>query len=120
LVELEKRGHRTEFYRSKSWDEFSGNDAVSMNIIVTVCDNAAGEVCPIWPGHPLTVHWPAPDPAHVEPLEARQQAFAEVYDLCPYRGFGWIPRGRLVRQNPFAIYCENYGIKKPPPERRFS
>jgi len=85
LLELEKRGHRTDLYRSKKWDEFAGNDALVMDIIVTVCDNAAGEVCPIWPGHPLTVHWPAPDPAHVEPLEVRQAAFSKVYDLCRAR-----------------------------------
>lgn len=56
-----------------------------MDIIITVCDNAAGEVCPIWPGHPLTVHWHAPDPAHIEPLAARQQAFSDTYELCRAR-----------------------------------
>lgn len=82
LAELEKRGHRTEFYRSKSWDEFAQDGAPEMHIVVTVCDNAAGEVCPVFPGGHIRVHWPAPDPAHVEPLQARQKAFADVYDLC--------------------------------------
>jgi arsenate reductase len=87
LKELSKRGHRTDLYRSKSWDEFT--DGVEMDIVVTVCDNAANEVCPVFPakkngGH-VKVHWPAPDPAHVEPLEARQKAFSEVYDLCRAR-----------------------------------
>jgi len=85
LKELQNRGHRTDLYRSKKWDEFAQADAPQMDIIVTVCDNAAGETCPIWPGHPLTVHWPAADPAHVEPLEARQTAFRETYALCRAR-----------------------------------
>jgi arsenate reductase len=85
LAELKARGHRTEMYRSKSWDEFSGKSAPQMDIIVTVCDNAANEVCPFFPGKGLRVHWPAPDPAHVEPKEARQKAFSEVYDLCRAR-----------------------------------
>ena len=84
LIELEKRGHQTEFYRSKSWDEFESSD-VQMDIVVTVCDNAANEVCPVFPGRHITVHWPAPDPAHVEPLSARQQAFSDVYDMCRAR-----------------------------------
>ena len=81
LAELRKRGHHTALYRSKSWDEFTSLD-VHMDIVVTVCDNAANEVCPVFPGQHMTVHWPAEDPAHVEPLEARQKAFSEVYDLC--------------------------------------
>lgn len=84
LAELKIRGHRTDLYRSKSWDEFESMD-VHMDIVVTVCDNAANEVCPVFPGKHITVHWPAEDPAHVEPLEARQKAFSEVYDLCRAR-----------------------------------
>lgn len=84
LIELEARGHKTEMYRSKSWDEFAEIEA-QMDIVVTVCDNAANEVCPVFPGRHITVHWPAPDPAHVEPLAARQQAFSDIYDLCRAR-----------------------------------
>jgi len=80
LVELEKRGHKTETYRSKSWDEFTEMD-MEMDIVITVCGNAANEVCPVFPGRHIKAHWPAEDPAHVEPLEARQKAFEEVYDL---------------------------------------
>ncbi len=84
LAELRKRGHHTALYRSKSWDEFTSLD-VEMDIVVTVCDNAANEVCPVFPGEHISVHWPAEDPAHVEPLPARQKAFSEVYDLCRAR-----------------------------------
>lgn len=89
LAELVRRGHDVSAYRSKSWDEFAAEDAPVMDIIVTVCGNAAGEICPIWPRKgrkkQITVHWPADDPAHIEPLAARQQAFKEVYNLCRLR-----------------------------------
>ena len=84
LIELQRRGHRTDLYRSKSWDEFVGLET-HMDIVVTVCSNAANEVCPVFPGKHITVHWPAEDPAHVEPLAARQKAFSDVYDLCRAR-----------------------------------
>lgn len=82
---LAKRGHEADAFRSKSWDEFASDDAPQMDIIITVCDNAAGEICPIWPGHPLSAHWPAPDPAHITPVTACREAFADVYDLCKRR-----------------------------------
>lgn len=85
LKHLISKGHNVDAYSSKSWDVFAGEQAPKMDIIITVCDNAAGEVCPIWPGHPMSAHWPAPDPAHVEPLAARQTMFADVYKLCKAR-----------------------------------
>lgn len=85
LIELQKRGHVTNQYSSKSWDVFSEVGAPEMDIVVTVCDNAANEVCPVFFGPGLKVHWPAPDPAHIEPLEVRQKAFSDVYDLCRAR-----------------------------------
>lgn len=65
IRQLQSAGLSTEGLRSKSWDEFSQSDAPVLNFIFTVCDNAAKEVCPVWPGQPLTAHWGIPDPAAV-------------------------------------------------------
>ena len=67
-------GFSTEGLRSKSWDEFSGPDAPVFDFIFTVCDNAAGETCPIWPGHPMTAHWGIEDPA-AAPVDEQGEAF---------------------------------------------
>jgi arsenate reductase len=72
---LDELGFATEGLRSKSWDEFAGLDAPEMHFIFTVCDDAAGETCPIWPGHPASAHWGIEDPAKVEG-EGQHQAFA--------------------------------------------
>ncbi|GMV61923.1 MAG: hypothetical protein AMXMBFR74_10920 [Parvibaculum sp.] len=70
----------TEGLRSKSWDEFAVPGAPKMHFVVTVCDNAAGEVCPIWPGQPMTAHWPFPDPAAFEGSDAEKHAlFLDVF-----------------------------------------
>ncbi len=79
--ELLDRLHlRTTGLRSKSWNEFARPGAPVMDFVFTVCDQAAGEVCPIWPGNPITAHWGVPDPAAIEGTEARRvQAFRDAY-----------------------------------------
>ncbi len=78
LQVLRDHGFSTEGLRSKNWDEFAGADAPKMDLIITVCDNAAGETCPYWPGQPATAHWGYPDPSagdgsDTEKLEAFRQ-----------------------------------------------
>ncbi len=82
LEVLAEKGLPAEGYRSKSWDEFASPDAPKMDLVITVCDNAAGEVCPIWPGHPSKVHMGFPDPAAAEGShEERLAEFRKVYDM---------------------------------------
>jgi protein-tyrosine-phosphatase len=79
-LELIRRLGGGETPRSKSWNEFSGPEAPSMNFIFTVCDSAAGESCPVWTGHPMTAHWGIPDPAAVDGSDTeKRQAFADAY-----------------------------------------
>lgn len=72
-------GYDQSKLRSKSWDEYGLPDAPKMDFIVTVCDNAAGEVCPVWPGNPATAHWGFPDPSQVQGSdEEKRKAFKDV------------------------------------------
>jgi len=76
LATLAQLGMPVDGFRSKSWSEFEGPGAPGLDFVFTVCDNAAGEVCPIWPGQPMTAHWGLPDPAAVTGTdEAKRRAF---------------------------------------------
>jgi arsenate reductase len=80
LALLERLGLPTEGLRSKAWDEFARPDAPPLDFVFTVCDDAAGEVCPIWPGQPVTAHWGQPDPAAVEGTALEKaNAFREAF-----------------------------------------
>jgi len=77
---LRQAGLPTDNLRSKSWDEFAAPGAPPLDFVFTVCDNAAGEVCPMWPGQPVTAHWGLPDPAAVEGSDAEKaKAFRDTY-----------------------------------------
>jgi arsenate reductase len=79
LEQIETIGYPLDNLRSKSWNEFSGPDAPHMDFVITVCDKAAGEVCPFWPGQPTTAHWEFEDPAAVVGSEAQiRQAFSKI------------------------------------------
>jgi len=83
---LQKNRLSTEDLRSKSWDEFARADAPALDFVFTVCDNAAGELCPVWPGQPMTAHWGVPDPAAVEGSdEAKRKAFFTAWNQLQHR-----------------------------------
>jgi arsenate reductase len=83
---LQSLGHDTSDFRSKSWSEFATPGAPSLDFVFTVCDNAAGEACPIWPGQPMTAHWGVPDPAAARGKEAEVAlAFKDAYRMLNQR-----------------------------------
>jgi len=83
---LQSLGYDTSGFRSKSWHEFAKPGAPRLDFVFTVCDNAAGETCPIWPGQPMTAHWGVPDPAAAEGTEAQiALAFKEAYRMLNQR-----------------------------------
>ena len=86
LALLEQSGIQTTGLRSKDWDEFARSGAPPLDFVFTVCDNAAGEVCPVWPGQPMTAHWGIPDPASVEGTDVQKGfAFCEAFRLMETR-----------------------------------
>jgi len=97
---LEKNRMPMEGLRSKNWDEFALPGAPRLDFVFTVCDNAAGEICPVWPGQPMTAHWGIPDPAAVEGCDdAKRKAFAEASRtlLNRIRVFASLPLDKLDR-----------------------
>ncbi|MCD2171690.1 arsenate reductase ArsC [Rhizobium sp. C4] len=86
LAMLKDKGYDISAFASKSWDVFAEPGAPKMDIVITVCDSAAGEACPLWPGTPVKAHWGIPDPAHQgETADARRAAFEEAYRLLELR-----------------------------------
>lgn len=83
---LKKRNYPTGELRSKSWEEFAADGAPELDFVFTVCDNAANEVCPIWPGQPVSAHWGVPDPAAFEGSEAEKNTvFADAFRMLANR-----------------------------------
>jgi len=83
---LQSLGYNTSRFRSKSWSEFAQPGAPVMDFVFTVCDNAAGEACPVWPGQPMTAHWGVPDPAEAKGTEAEiALAFKDAYRMLNQR-----------------------------------
>lgn len=97
---LERLGFPTAGLRSKTWDEFATPDAPRLDVVFTVCDNAAGEVCPVWPGQPVTAHWGFPDPSSATGTDAAKAAFtADVFRQIERRiqAFASLPIASLDR-----------------------
>jgi arsenate reductase (thioredoxin) len=83
---LRAQGLPVDGLRSKHWDEYARPGAPAMDFVITVCDNAAGEACPVWPGQPITAHWGVPDPAAVEGAdESKRAAFRRAFQLLRHR-----------------------------------
>jgi arsenate reductase len=86
IRQIEKAGLSTAYLRSKSWDEFSVPGAPPLHFVFTVCDNAAKETCPFWPGQPMTAHWGVPDPAAVKGTpEEIERAFSQTFSVLDRR-----------------------------------
>jgi len=95
LQVLQEAGVSTAGLRSKSWDEYAGPDAPRMDLVITVCDNAAGEACPYWPGHPATAHWGYPDPSEVQgTADERLAAFRRTLHAIRHRLESFLQDGR--------------------------
>ncbi len=96
LTLLADMGYPTDGLRSKSWDEFSGDTAAQMDVVITVCGSAAGETCPVWVGSPVRAHWGVDDPAAADPAN-QPAAFREAYDLL-------LAKAEALFAQPFQTY----------------
>lgn len=115
IEKLSALTYPTDTLRSKSWDEFAVPGAPQMDFIITVCDNAAGEVCPIWPGQPISAHWGFEDPAAVEGADAdKRRAFEKIFRQLSARIniFAHLPLATLDKA---AIHRELKQIGAAPP-----
>ena len=116
---LKKSNYDVSKLRSKSWDEFAGPDAPKLDFVFTVCDDAAKEVCPIWPGQPMSAHWGLPDPAKAEGSEAEQAlAFADCFRMLYQRIsiFVNLPLDRLSKLS-LQKHLDEIGQTKATPEK---
>ena len=113
---LAAHGCPTDSLRSKSWTELAGPAAPHMDFIVTVCDNAAGETCPLWPGHPTTAHWGIADPAAVDGTDAaKRAAFETAYRLMEMRILAFLALpGNKVEQRAVDEIGRMAGATRPP------
>ena len=119
LTVLKKSNYDVSKLRSKSWDEFAGPDAPKLDFVFTVCDDAAREVCPVWPGQPMSAHWGLPDPAKAEGSEAEQAlAYADCFRMLYQRIsiFVSLPIDRLSKLS-LQKHLDEIGQSKATPEK---
>ncbi len=121
LALLGQLGFPTEGLRSKSWSEFAASNDLHLDFVFTVCDNAAGEMCPHWPGQPMTAHWGIPDPAAAEGTDVEKSlAFREAFRALEtrIRLFLSLPFGSLTRMRLSERLAEIGRIPSPPDDVR--
>ena len=112
---LKNLNYKPELFRSKSWEEFSGLEAPELDFVFTVCDNAANEVCPLWPGQPMTAHWGVPDPAAVEGTQIEiEHAFQTALRVLQRRIelFANLPVRSLDRMS-LKKHLDDIGVQQP-------
>ena len=102
---LKAKGHNVDNLSSKSWDNFAAADSPDIDIVIAVCDNAAGETCPLWPGSPITVHWGIADPAGIDNEKQSREAFEIAYQRLQQRVVAML-RLSLQGLSPTEIQAE--------------